>query len=43
MVMSRKTCETNDIEIIVDNYGILWLNEKCINKGLDKKNCTNLQ
>ena len=28
--ISRKTYERNDIETIVDNDGILWLNEKHI-------------
>ena len=31
--ISRKTYEKNGIETIVDNYGILWLNEKHIEKG----------
>ena len=35
---SRKTYERNDIETIVDNDGILWLNEKHIEEGLDPKN-----
>ena len=33
--ISRKTYERNDIETIIDNDGILWLNEKSIGKGLD--------
>ena len=36
--ISRKTNESNDIETIIDNDGILWLNEKHIEKGLDNKN-----
>ena len=36
--ISRKTYERNDIETIVDNDGILWLNEKHIEEGLDHKN-----
>ena len=34
----RKTYERNGIEIIVDNDGILWLNENYIEEGLDHKN-----
>ena len=36
--ISRKTYERNDIEIIVDNDEILWLNEKHIEEGLDHQN-----
>ena len=36
--ISRKTYERNGIETIVDNDGILWLNEKHIEEGLDHKN-----
>ena len=36
--ISRKAYERNDIEKIVDNDGILWLNEKNIEEGLDHKN-----
>ena len=35
--ISRKTYERNGIETTVDNYGVLWLNEKHI-EGLDHKN-----
>ena len=35
---SRKTYESNSIETIVDNDGILQLNEKHIEEGLDHKN-----
>ena len=35
--ISRKTYERNGIETIVDNDGILWLNEKHIEVGLDHK------
>ena len=35
--ISRKTNERNDIEIIIDNDGILWLNDKHIEEGLDHK------
>ena len=35
--IGRKMYERNGIEIIVDNDGILWLNEKHI-EGLDYKN-----
>ena len=34
--ISRKKYEKNGIETIVDNSGILWLNEKLI-EGLDHK------
>ena len=34
----QKTYEINGIKAIVDNYGILWLNEKHIEDGLDHKN-----
>ena len=36
--ISRKTYEWNDIEMKVDNDGILWLNEKHIEEGLGHKN-----
>ena len=36
--ISRKTYERNHIETMVDNNGILWLNEKDIEEGLDHKN-----
>ena len=36
--ISRKTYERNGIETIVDNDGILWLNEKHIEERLDRKN-----
>ena len=36
--ISRKTYERNGIETIVDNNGILWLNEKHVDEGLDHKN-----
>ena len=35
--ISRKKYERNGIETIVDNDGILWLNEKYIEEGLDHK------
>ena len=35
--ISRKTYKRNGIETIVDNDGILWLNEKHIEEGLDHK------
>ena len=34
----EKTCEKNGVETIVDSDGILWLNEKNIEQGLDHKN-----
>ena len=36
--ISRKTYERNGIETIVDDYWILWLNEKHIEERLDHKN-----
>ena len=33
----RKTYEINRIETIVNNDGILWLNENYIEEGLDQK------
>ena len=36
--ISRKTYERNGIKTIADNDGILWLNEKHIEEGLDHKN-----
>ena len=35
--ISRKTYERNSIETITDNDGMLWLNEKHIEVGLDRK------
>ena len=35
--ISRKTYERNGIETIVDNDGILWLNEKHIEERLNHK------
>ena len=35
---SRKTYERNGIETIADNDGILWLNEKLIEQGLNHEN-----
>ena len=36
--ISRKTYEENGVETIVDSDGILWLNKKHIEEGLDHKN-----
>ena len=36
--ISRKIYERNGIEKIVDDDGILWLNEKHIEEELDHKN-----
>ena len=36
--ISRKTYERNDIDAIVNNDAIFWLNEKHIEEGLDHKN-----
>ena len=35
--ISRKMYEINAIQTLVDDDGILWLNEKHIEKGLDHK------
>ena len=37
MDISKRTYERNDIETIVDNNGILWLNEKHTEEGVDHK------
>ena len=36
--ISKKTFEKNDIEVIVDGIGTLWLNEKHIEETLGPKN-----
>ena len=36
--INRKTYERNGIETTAANGGILWLNEKHIEEGLDNKN-----
>ena len=36
--ISRKTYERIGLETIIDNDGIMWLNEKHIEEGLDHKN-----
>ena len=36
--ISKETCENNDIEVIVDGIGTLWLNEKHIEEKLGHKN-----
>ena len=36
--ISKKTYENNDIEVIVDGIGTLWLNEKHIEEKLGHKN-----
>ena len=36
--ISEKTFEKNDIEVIVDGIGTLWLNEKHIEETLSHKN-----
>ena len=38
MIWSEKRYEINGIATIVDNDGILWLNEKHIEEELDQKN-----
>ena len=35
--INRKTHEKNDIEIIVYNWGIFWLDEKHIQEGLNQR------
>ena len=39
--ISRKTYESNDTETIVDNDGILWLNERHTEEELDHKRLCN--
>ena len=36
--ISKNTYENNDIEVIVDGIGTLWLNEKHVEEKLDHKN-----
>ena len=36
--ISKKTYENNDIEVIVDGLGTLWLNEKRLEEKLGHKN-----
>ena len=36
--IKRKKYERNDVETIVDNDEVLWLNEKHIKEGFDHKN-----
>ena len=36
--ISKNTYENNDIEVIVDGIGMLWLNEKHIEEKLGHKN-----
>ena len=36
--ISKEACENNDIEVIVDGIGTLWLNEKHIEEKLGHKN-----
>ena len=36
--ISKKTYENNDIEVIVDGIGTLWLNEKHVEEKLGHKN-----
>ena len=35
--ISRKKYEKNDAKAVIDNDGILWLNEKHIEEGSDHK------
>ena len=39
----EKCINRNGAETIVDDNGILWLNEKHIEEGLDQKLCKKLQ
>ena len=36
--ISKRTYENNDIEVIVDDIGKLWLNEKHVEEKLGHKN-----
>ena len=37
-ISKKKTYENNDVEVIVDGVGMLWLNERHIEEKLDHKN-----
>ena len=43
LIQAEKTNKRNGIETIVDNEGILCLNEKHIEERLDKKTCEKLE
>ena len=36
--ITKETCKNNNIEVIVDDNGILWLNEKRIEEQSNHKN-----
>ena len=36
--ISKRTYENNDVEVIVDDIGKLWLNEKHVEEKLGHKN-----
>ena len=38
IVVTKQTCRINNIEVIVDDNGILWLNEKYIEEKLNHEN-----
>ena len=38
LILAKQTYEDNDIEVIVDGIGMLWLNEKHIEEKLGHKN-----
>ena len=35
---TKQTCKNNDIEVIIHDNGLLWLNEKHVEEKLDRKN-----
>ena len=38
LILAKKTYENNDIEVIVDGIGTLWLNKKPVEEKLGHKN-----
>ena len=43
LILAKKTYENNDLEVIVDGIGMLWLNERHIEEKLDHKNVPSSQ
>ena len=41
-ITKEKTYENNDIEVITDRFGKLWLNEKHIEEQLGSKNMSSI-
>ena len=38
--ITKETCKNNDIEVIIDENDILWLNEKHVEEKLNHRNLT---